>query len=127
MPSINLTIERDLPCPCLALTLTPFPSCPVCDGEGVALQEIDIEVEYSHYSACRGARDRYGAQLEPDDAEGLEIESVLDTRGCEVALTERENSLAESAAIEQVADDRIAALEARAEARADDLRCYDSL
>jgi len=38
-------------------------------------EEIDLEVEFTISKAERGARDRWGAQMEPDIEPELEIES----------------------------------------------------
>lgn len=125
MPSIEFTVERLLPCECLALVDTPFPTCPCCDGSGESYQEIAVEVEYAYQRACRGARDSLcgirgaGPPLEPDEPESVEIQSVTDERGREVELTSRENDRAEEECLQDVEERRVDAEEARAEARAE--------
>jgi hypothetical protein len=45
-------------------------------------QEVKVDIEYSYYGGYRGARDSFngragaGAQLEPDEPEQIEIESM---------------------------------------------------
>lgn len=41
-------------------------------------EDMELEVEYTHYDAERGERDQYGAPLEPDHDEYVEIESIND-------------------------------------------------
>ncbi len=36
-------------------------------GDTVTAIEIDVTVEYGGHHGCRGATDRYGAPIEPDD------------------------------------------------------------
>ena len=38
--------------------------------------EIEVEVEYTHHAAWRGIRERGGMQLEPDEPEGVTIDSA---------------------------------------------------
>lgn len=38
---------------------------------------VEVEVEYNTYPSYRGARDRFGVQLEPDEDGGVEIVSVI--------------------------------------------------
>ena len=67
------------------------------DGE-----EIEVEVEYDFYRASRGARDSYGAQLEPDEGASVEITSTVNTEtGQEIELTDSETEKA----IEQALDE----------------------
>ncbi len=40
-----------------------------------------IEVEALFFPACRGARDAWGAPLEPDEPPQITIESVYDSEG----------------------------------------------
>jgi len=117
MATITFNVERLLPCPCTALASTPFPACPECDGEGACYQEIELAVEYGYHRACRGARDRYGVPLEPDEPASCEIESVTDANGREVELTSSEMDRLEEACEEDAADRARDAEEARAEAR----------
>lgn len=67
-------------------------------------QEISVTVEFSYSSGCRGARDRYGAPLEPDDDAEIEIQSVKDEHGKEVELTTAEEKRIESLCWDDVAD-----------------------
>lgn len=41
-------------------------------------EEIQIEVSFDFYPACKGARDRYGLQLEPDDDPDIDVLDVVD-------------------------------------------------
>lgn len=100
MPTIPFYVERALPCACLALASEPFKACPACCGVGEAWQEIALVVTYSATRAARGARDRYGAQLEPDEEASVEIVSVVDEKGVEVTLTTHEENCAEEACYE---------------------------
>ena len=110
MPSTKFQIERLLPCACLALADAPFAACPECGGDGATYQEIILAIEYGHWRDCRGARDLYGAPLEPDDPEEYEIQSVTDERGVEVELTERETERAKEKCIRDALESRIDAL-----------------
>lgn len=38
--------------------------------------ELDVEVAYSYYQGCRGAREPGGLQIEPDEPENVEITAV---------------------------------------------------
>ncbi len=104
MPSIEFYVERPLPCACLALVTTPFPCCPECGGDGVVYTEITLEVEYAYSRASRGARDRYGAPLEPDEDESVELQSATDERGRSVELDRVEQDRAEMACLADVMD-----------------------
>ncbi len=44
-------------------------------------RDIDVEVIYTVSCGCRGARDSLGAQLEPDEEPGVDVEVIrrLDT------------------------------------------------
>ena len=42
----------------------------------VIINGVDLEVDYTYYPATRGSRDSYGAPLEPDEPEHLEVERV---------------------------------------------------
>lgn len=48
--------------------------------------ELAIEVDYDFYGASRGARDRYGAPLEPDEDATVEITEVRDSNGNKLEL-----------------------------------------
>lgn len=122
MSDLTFTVERLLPCVCLALSATPFPDCPECGGCGESWQEIDLTIEYGYSRGMRGARDRYGVPLEPDDPEGVEIESVTDAAGTEVELTKAEEDRAEEACLRDAEERRQDAMEARAEAHYERLR-----
>jgi hypothetical protein len=41
--------------------------------------EIPVTVEFDYYGASRGSRDRFGAPLEPDEDEYVEVTSVTDS------------------------------------------------
>lgn len=113
MNTIDFSIERDLPCECLALASTPFPDCPECAGEGHHWQELIVAVEYGYSRASRGSRDRYGCPLEPDEPASTEIQSVTDEYGHEVELTSDEEDRADEQCLEDAEERRE---EARAEA-----------
>jgi hypothetical protein len=70
----------------------------------VSYQEIPITVEYSYSRASRGARDRYGAPLEPDEDASVEITNVTDERGREIELTPRETDRVEEMCLEDAED-----------------------
>lgn len=54
-------------------------------------EEINIEVSYNYYRACRGYRDKYGAPEEPDEPAYIEIGAVINLAdGSEVELTDDE-------------------------------------
>jgi len=59
--------------------------------------EIKLDIEYTYYKGCRGARDSLcgkagaGPQLEPDDEPEIEILSVKDENGLEFELTKQED------------------------------------
>jgi hypothetical protein len=119
MSTINFSIERELPCPCLSLAREPFPKCPECGGTGTSWQEIELAVEYGWQRPYRGARDSYGAPLEPDDPGGGEILSVTDANGREWELSSREEDRLYERIEEDVCDRHGEALIARWEARHD--------
>lgn len=104
MSTIEFSVERELPCVCLALSDTPFEACPECDGCGVSWQEIDLEVEYRYSKGMRGSRDRWGVPLEPDDPEEVEIQSVQDANGKEVDLTKDEMDHLEEKCMDDAAE-----------------------
>lgn len=112
MPTIETTVERELPCACLALTDTPFAACPQCDGTELSYQEITLEIEYTYLRSYRGARDRFGVPLEPDEDAYIEIESV----DPDVSLTRREEDAIEQACLEDRDDRALAFAEARYDA-----------
>ena len=68
--------------------------------------EIEIEVEYSYYGACRGHRDKYGAPEEPDEPAHIEIEFVVQ-KGSKVPinLTDEELDKLEQEIMENIADE----------------------
>lgn len=116
MSTIEFSVEREVPCVCLALVATPFAACPECDGCGVSWQEINLEVEYRYSKGMRGSRDRWGVPLEPDDPEEVEIQSVTDANGNEVELTKAEMDRVEQLCFNDRAERYQDALEMRAEA-----------
>lgn len=93
------------------------------DGE-----EHDVEITYTYYPGCRGARDgRFGPPLEPDEPASVEIESAIrtDTKEDVMQLLDHEK-------LEELCSDDMQnriegaeedAAEARAEAR--EMRDYD--
>lgn len=119
MPTIEHSVERLLPCPCLALSNAPFAACPECGGDGESWQEITVSVDYSYSRASRGARDHRGVPLEPDEDASVELTSVTDERGVEVELTSREEEVIAEECECAVEDRRIAAIEARYDAMMD--------
>lgn len=120
MSTITLTIYRDLPClRCCPPLFEPRPDCPECNGEGVVETELECEVEYTYHRACRGARDRYGVPLEPDDPEGAEINSEVETERGTFELTNRELERAEKKCLEDAEETREERKIAVAEARYD--------
>ena len=122
MPSITLSIERELFCVrCSFPLFDALASCPDCHGSGVVLREFDCEVEYEFSRGCRGHCDRYGVPEEPDTPDEVSVaEDAMSDFGL-VPLTEREIEQAEEKAFEDVRDRAIDAAEARAEARAESL------
>lgn len=115
MATIEFSVERLLPCACLALSDAPFTACPECGGAGECWQEVEVVIEYSYHRARRGARDRYGAPIEPDDDGGPEIESITDENGRDVTLTWREERDAEARCARDAEDRARDAAEARYE------------
>ncbi len=100
MPTTKITVERDMPCDCSAISSDPFPCCPACEGSGVAWTEVDVEIVYGFHRPSRGARDSLGGirgagpQLEPDDPGGCEIESTsIDLSDAEMEKAEEACSL----------------------------------
>jgi hypothetical protein len=74
-------------------------------------KEIKIEVEYSAYKGCRGARDSLGGkagagpQLEPDEPPSIEIESATNIEtGEDVELTKSEENKIESELWDELGD-----------------------
>jgi hypothetical protein len=39
--------------------------------------EVQVSIAYTYSKACRGARERSGLQLEPDEPASVEIDSVM--------------------------------------------------
>jgi hypothetical protein len=63
-------------------------------------EEIDVDVYYTFYMGCRGARDSLGGvrgagpPLEPDDEPEIEINKIINTKTKEeVELTDRDTDL----------------------------------
>ena len=86
--------------------------------------EITLDVEYSYYAGCRGAREAgTGLALEPDDAPEIEILSVTDDQGEDYELSDDDVDAVQEKAFEDAissAEDAkgealIAAYEARME------------
>jgi len=65
------------------------------DENGIE-QEYNLEVEYKAYAGCRGRRDKYGVQEEPDDDPELEILSVTNNN-VDFELTDAEQDKVEEA------------------------------
>jgi hypothetical protein len=66
-------------------------------------KEIKLEITYSAYKGCRGARDSLGGKagagppLEPDEPPSIEIESVIDMEtGADFELTRAEENKIEN-------------------------------
>jgi len=66
-------------------------------------EEIKLEITYSTYKGCRGARDSCGGKagagpaLEPDEEPSIEIESVIDMEtGFDFELTRAEENKIEN-------------------------------
>jgi len=54
-------------------------------------EDVDITVTYTAYPASRGARERgTGLQLEPDEEATIDIESVKDSTGKEIDVSDSE-------------------------------------
>lgn len=52
-------------------------------------EEVDVTVTYTYYPASRGARERgTGLQLEPDEDASIDIESVKDSTGKEIDVSD---------------------------------------
>ncbi len=75
---------------------------------GDADVEIPITVEYSYFKGCRGSRDSLGGirgagpPLEPDEPPSIEIERALDSDGCEIELSDKEQKRIEAEIWEQI-------------------------
>jgi hypothetical protein len=74
-------------------------------------QEIKLEVEYSAYKGCKGARDSLGGKagagppLEPDEPPSIEIESVINMETGEgVELTRNEENKIENELWDKLGD-----------------------
>ena len=72
--------------------------------------EVEVQVEYTYHSACRGARDSLGGirgagpPLEPDEDEYVELSSVK-FNGQEVELTEQQQEQIEQECLEHATED----------------------
>ena len=97
--TINTTIERLLPClRCSWPLFEPKQDCPDCGGDGEVWTELDVEVECIRHSACRGARDRFGAPLEPDEEAWCEIQEYVSSERGVIRLSDDELEHTEKAA-----------------------------
>ena len=79
---------------------------------------LDVEVAFVHWPAHRGQREAgTGLQLSPDDPAEMELLYARDAdTGREIELTRDEEAEAEQMAWDKLAEERQAALEARADA-----------
>ena len=85
--------------------------------------EIEVEVAYSYYKGCKGAREPGGMQIEPDEPENVEITGVtVGGVDIESALTKEQLESLEEQCLEDVHDRMEAAREAVAESRYEDRR-----
>ncbi len=60
----------------------------------VYFSDIDdyVSVDYYFYPASRGRRERSGLQIEPDEDASIELVSVKDAEGVELALTDEQDA-----------------------------------
>jgi hypothetical protein len=65
-------------------------------------QPIEITAEYSQ--PCRGSRDKYGAQMEPDTESDIVILESLDANGDSITLTKRQEARASDKLWEVIAE-----------------------
>ena len=110
----------------------------------VITREIEVEVEYEYSKACKGGRDAYGQQEEPDEPESVEIVSVreltvgvgdggkpIKTYVNGLPVTQEEIDQLEQEALEDVKDRYEAAAEAKDDAHQaalrDGLKSWDLL
>ena len=67
------------------------------DTKTVLLHGEELQVEFTYWAGCRGARDSFngrpgaGIQLEPDDEAGLEVNSVVNAYGKDVTAETSED------------------------------------
>ena len=77
----------------------------ITNPETDAEEEVDVTVTYTYYPASRGARERgTGAPLEPDEDESIEIESVKDSTGKEIDLSDSDLEQLQNDIFDRVAD-----------------------
>jgi hypothetical protein len=86
--------------------------------------ELDVEVEYEYHRASKGAREPHGLQIEPDEPEQVEINSVFIRYGkMEIGITGSLSAVQleslESQCLDDVRERREAAEEQAAEDRED--------
>lgn len=86
--------------------------------------ELDVEVEYEYHRASKGAREPHGLQIEPDEPEQVEINSVFICYGkMEIGITgslsAAQLEALEAQCLDDVRNRREAAEEARWEDRED--------
>lgn len=79
-------------------------------------EEQKVQVEYNYHPFYPGAKEN-GLPLEPDEPEGVEVESVRDMTGNEIPLTNEERSSFEEAVLQYLNDQKAAALEDYYDAR----------
>lgn len=73
--------------------------------------EVSIDIQYTYYRACRGARDSCGGirgagpPLEPDEPASIEIDSVVEhDMGTDIELTDSETEKFTEEIMESLAD-----------------------
>lgn len=69
-----------------------------------SIEDDELVIEFTAYAGCRGARDKYGVPLEPDDPPELEIISVKKSNGDEFEPDEELNKKLEAKCWEHLAD-----------------------
>ena len=96
-------------------------------GDG---SDVAVEVTYDYTRASRGARDSCGGvagagpPLEPDEPESVEILGAKYMDGVDLELTNDEEERLKREALEQVHENYLAEMEAKAEAKRDDERLF---
>jgi hypothetical protein len=77
----------------------------ITNSETDVEKEVDVTVTYTYYPASRGARERgTGAPLEPDEDASIEIESVKDSTGKEINLSDSDLEQLQNDIFDRVAD-----------------------
>jgi hypothetical protein len=68
-------------------------------------EDVDVTVTYTYYPSSRGARERgTGLQLEPDEEATIDIESVKDSTGKEIDLSDSDLEQLQNDIFDRVAD-----------------------